>query len=121
MARSSTAKAHQTRQHYERHDASRQIVGEIRRTFITTGIPYSHTRIDLSSEEVRNRRPPSVNVIVFTAARCWSYSCDTRGMLGEKKLAIWTYLRYAGCSCLYLHNLIIRDRPLNDFLVSLAD
>lgn len=45
------------------------------RYFITTGMPYSHTRIDLSSDEVMNRRPASVNVIEFTAARCWSYSC----------------------------------------------
>eukprot|EP00976_Prorocentrum_cordatum_P051684 1043462-Prorocentrum_minimum.AAC.1 len=45
--------------------------------FITTGMPNSHTRMDLSSEEVMNRRFSSQKVMVFTAPRCWSYSCVT--------------------------------------------
>ena len=36
---------------------------------IWTGMPYSHTRIVLSSEVVTKRRPSSTNVTVFTAAK----------------------------------------------------
>ena len=45
--------------------------------FIVTGMPNSHTRIDLSSLVDTNRRPSSTNVREFTAPKCWSYSCTT--------------------------------------------
>merc|ERR1719188_2387294 len=43
--------------------------------FTTTGMPYSHKKIFLSSEVVKSRLPSSQNVTVFTAPRCSSYSC----------------------------------------------
>merc|ERR1719188_2165599 len=41
----------------------------------TTGMPYSHKKIFLSSEVVKIRLPSSQKVTVFTAPRCSSYSC----------------------------------------------
>ena len=44
---------------------------------ISTGMPYSHTRSDLSSDVVMKRRASSTNSIVLMAPRWWSYSCTT--------------------------------------------
>ena len=39
----------------------------------STGISHSHTRTDLSSDVVTNRRLLSINVMVFTGFKCRSY------------------------------------------------
>mmetsp|Transcript_4241 Transcript_4241/g.7211 ORF Transcript_4241/g.7211 Transcript_4241/m.7211 type:complete len:301 (-) Transcript_4241:1169-2071(-) len=54
--------------------------------FMTTGMPNSHTRMDLSSEVVMNRRFSSQKVIVFTAPRCWSYVC----VISPASMSHWT-------------------------------
>jgi len=42
---------------------------------ISTGMPYSHTLNERSSDVDMNRRFSSINSIVLMAPRWWSYSC----------------------------------------------
>lgn len=56
---------------------------------ITTGMPHSQTRRDLSSDEVTNLLLLSMKVIVLTAPKCWSYLSGNQNLFLLKDVEVF--------------------------------